>query len=69
MVITSHNQTPPNQELIAFLKTKIGLTEDDISLGLRQAKIEQAPLPIVLWTFGILSLSQYQEVLNWEESR
>ena len=30
------------------------------------AELEQAPLPIVLWSFGLLNLLQYQEVLEWQ---
>ena len=66
MIITSHPQSEINSKLIKFLKQKIGLTDSAINLGLRQSKIEQAPLPIILWSFGLLSLKQYQEVLKWE---
>ncbi len=45
----------------------MGLSESAINLGLRQAEIEQAPLPIVLWSFGLLTLSQFQIVLDWQE--
>ena len=68
MIITSHSQPETNPKLIKFLKQKIGLTDSAINLGLRQSKIEQAPLPIILWSFGLLSLKQYQEVLKWESN-
>ena len=68
MIITSHTQPKPNPALIKFLQTKLDLTEDALRLGLRQEELEQAPLPIVLWSFGLLNLSQYQEVLNWEKN-
>ncbi len=65
MVITSQKQTPASKELIEFLQSKIGLSDNAINLGLKQSELEQAPLPIVLWSFGLLNLSQYQEVLDW----
>ncbi len=69
LVLCSHPQPPDSQELLNFLRLKIGLSENAIDLGLKQARLEQAPLPIILWTFGLLSLSQYQEVLDWEKDR
>ncbi len=42
------------------------LSENEINLGIRQSELEQAPLPIILWSFGIISLEQYQQILDWE---
>jgi len=44
----------------------MGLSDNAINLGLRQAALEQAPLPVVLWSFGLLNLNQYQDVLSWQ---
>lgn len=66
MVISSHSQPEVSPQLIEFLQQKLGLSENALNLGLRQAELEQAPLPIVLWSFGLLSLTQYQQVLDWE---
>ena len=67
MILTSHNQPEPSGKLINYLQQKIGLSEKAIELGVRQSNIEQAPLPIILWSFGLLSLNQYQQVLNWQK--
>lgn len=67
MVITSHKQPAGSSKLLEYLQQKIGLSDKALNLGIRQAEIEQAPLPIVLWSFGLLSLSQYQKVLDWEK--
>ena len=66
MIFTTHPQKFQDTELIIFLKQKIGLSEKAIQLGLRQSEFEQAPLAIVLWSFGLVTLDQYQEILNWE---
>ena len=47
----------------------MGLSDNAINLGLRQAALEQAPLPVVLWSFGLLNLSQYQDVLDWQNEQ
>jgi len=69
VVITSHQQPSASPHLLQFLQQKLGLSENALNLGMRQAKLEQAPLPIVLWSFGLLSLDQYQQVLNWENDQ
>ena len=67
MVITSHNQPSPSTSLLNYLQQNIGLSKKAMELGIRQSELEQAPLPIVLWSFGLLSLKQYQQVLDWEK--
>ena len=69
MVLSSHTQPKASPQLLNFLQQKLGLTENAINLGLRQSEIEQAPLPIVLWSFGLLSLAQFQQVLEWESEQ
>ena len=58
-------RSPPSPLLLQFLRERLGLSEKALELGQRQAELEQAPLPVVLWSFGLLSLSQYQQVLDW----
>lgn len=65
MVFSSNPQPLASPQMLRFLREKLGLSENALALGQRQAEIEQAPLPVVLWSFGLLSLPQYQELLDW----
>ncbi len=69
MVMTSHQQPPPPDNLLQFLQRKLGLSASALELGQRQAELEQAPLPIVLWSFGLLSLSQLEQVFDWQNAQ
>ena len=69
MVMSSQRQPPATDALLQFLQRRLGLSPSAIELGLRQAELEQAPLPIVLWSFGLLSLSQLEEVFDWQNSQ
>ena len=69
MVVRSHSQPAASKELQDFLLARLGLSSNALNLGLRQAELEQAPLPIVLWSFGLLSLEQLQQVLDWENNQ
>lgn len=68
MVISNCRQPPPPAELLTFLRHQIGLSESALELGLRQASLEQAPLPAVLWRYGLITLEQLDRVLSWQES-
>ena len=65
MVFSSNPQPQASPQMLRFLREKLGLSENALALGQRQAEIEQAPLPVVLWSFGLLNLLQYQELLDW----
>ena len=69
MVLCSHRQPPPADPLLQFLQRRLGLSPSALELGQRQAELEQAPLPIVLWSFGLLSLNQLEEVFDWQNSQ
>lgn len=65
MVFSSDPQPQASPLLLKYLRERLGLSDNALQLGQRQAEIEQAPLPVVLWSFGLLNLAQYQEVLDW----
>ena len=66
MVITSSPQTPPSDALLRQLRQELGLSDSALGLGLRQAELEQAPLPVVLWRFGLINLEQLDQLFAWQ---
>ena len=66
MVMSSERQPPATDALLQFLQRRLGLSPSALELGQRQAELEQAPLPIVLWSFGLLSLQQLEDVFDWQ---
>ena len=69
MVMSSQRQPPATEALLHFLQRRLGLSPSAMELGQRQAELEQAPLPIVLWSFGLLSLQQLEDVFDWQNSQ
>ena len=69
MVISSQRQPPATDALLQFLQRRLGLSPSALELGQRQAELEQAPLPIVLWSFGLLSLQQLEDVFDWQNTQ
>ena len=69
MVISSGSPPPPPpQALLRYLRSQLGLSESALALGIRQAQLEQAPLAVVLWRFGLSSLQQLEQVLQWQDA-
>ena len=69
MVMSSQRQPPATDVLLQFLQRRLGLSPSALELGQRQAELEQAPLPIVLWSFGLLSLQQLEDVFDWQNTQ
>lgn len=69
MVISSSPQPPPPSALIRFLRNQLGVSDSALELGIRQSSLEQAPLAVVLWRFGLISLEQYIQLLDWQDGR
>tara|TARA_Y100001968_G_C19306028_1_gene691668 strand:+ start:820 stop:1029 length:210 start_codon:yes stop_codon:yes gene_type:complete len=65
MIFTNNPQTRPSKELCEFIVNELGLTVEALELGIKQSILENSPLPIVLWNFGLINLNQYQELLDW----
>ncbi len=69
MVFPTSPQSLPASELVRYLRQDLGLSENSLNLGLKQAQLEQAPLPVVLWRFGLISLEQLDQVLAWQDTQ
>ena len=69
MVMFSKRHPPATDALLQFLQLRLGLSPSALDLGQRQAELEQAPLPIVLWSFGLLSLQQLEDVFDGQNSQ
>jgi hypothetical protein len=68
MVLSSSPQSLPPQALLRYLRQQIGLSESALALGIKQSQLEQAPLPVVLWRYGLISLEQLEQVLSWQDT-
>ena len=69
MVISSSPQPLPPPSLLLYLRNQLGLSDSALELGIRQSQQEQAPLAVVLWRYGLISLEQYTQLLDWQDAR
>ncbi len=65
MIHTSNSINPPSDELCDFIINKIGISNSALDLGVKRCSLENSPLPIVMWSYGLITLSQMNTILTW----
>jgi len=65
MINTSDSINPPSDELCKFIIDKLGISQGALELGIKRSCLENSPLPIVMWSYGLISLNQLKIILSW----
>ena len=67
MINTINSINPPSDELCNFIIDKLGISQSALELGMKRSTLENSPLPIVMWSFGLITLSQLKIILSWQK--
>ena len=67
MINTSKPIQPPSEDLCDFIVYKLGISQSALELGIKRSSLENSPLPVVMWSYGLLSLLQLKIVLSWQK--
>ena len=54
-----------SKEIIIYLKNEIGLNESSIELGLKLSTRNNTPLPILLWSYGMLTIEELDKLYSF----
>ena len=54
-----------SKNLLIYLVNEIGLDESSIELGLKLSLKNNAPLPILLWSYGMLTIEELDELYSF----
>jgi len=65
MINTCDSINPPSDELCNFIIDKVGISQGALELGIKRSCLENSPLPIVMWSYGLITLSQLKIILLW----
>tara|TARA_Y100001968_G_scaffold322564_1_gene358845 strand:+ start:1602 stop:1811 length:210 start_codon:yes stop_codon:yes gene_type:complete len=68
MINTSKPINKPSDELCEFIIDKLGVSKNALELGIKRSYLENSPLPIVMWSYGLLSDTQLKMTLSWQKS-
>jgi len=66
MINTSKPINKPSDELCDFIVDKLGISHSALELGLKRSCLENSPLPIVMWSYGLVNLTQLNQILSWQ---
>ena len=53
------------KEMIIYLINKLGLEESSIELGLKLSIKNKTPIPILLWSYGMLSIEELDKLYSF----
>ena len=54
-----------SREMINYLMDEVGLEESSIELGLKLSKKNNTPLPILLWSYGMLTMEELDKLYSF----
>ena len=54
-----------SREMIIYLFNEIGLEEASIELGIRLSEKNNTPLPILLWSYGMLTIEELDKLYSF----
>ena len=54
-----------SKEMIIYLINEVGLEESSIELGLKLSIKNKTPLPILLWSYGMLTIEELDKLYSF----
>ena len=54
-----------SREMIIYLFNVVGLDESSIELGIKLSIKNNAPLPILLWSYGMLTIEELDKLYSF----
>ncbi|PLZ88129.1 DUF2949 domain-containing protein [Fischerella thermalis CCMEE 5198] len=54
---------------IDFLQNELELSSGDIAVALRKRELENGPLPMLLWQYGLVDIEQLERIFDWLEEQ
>ena len=69
MINTTNSINPPSEELCNFIIQKLNISERALELGVKRCIFENSPLPIVMWSYGLITIYQLKIILVWLKDR
>ena len=54
-----------SKEMIFYLFNEVGLKESSIELGLKLSIKNNTPLPILLWSYGMLTIEELDKLYSF----
>ena len=56
-------------KFIAFLEEELSLSNDSLEIVRRATEEQPAPIPMVLWQYGLVTLEELDKIYDWLYSK
>jgi hypothetical protein len=56
-------------KFIQFLKEELSLSNDSIEIVQRAVEEQPAPIPMILWQYGLVTLEELDRIYDWLHSK
>lgn len=60
--------TTLQDRLVAFLENDLSISRDAISIVLRRKESDASLIPVILWQYGLINITQLSQILDWLET-
>ena len=67
MINSNKPINPPSDILCDFIIDKLSISQSALELGIKRSSLENSPLPIVMWSYGLITLTQLNLILSWQK--
>lgn len=61
------NESTQKSRLLQFLNQELEIPYASINLALHNSQLSYGSLPMLLWQYGLISLSQLDQIFQWQE--
>jgi hypothetical protein len=58
-----------NTQLIQFLHYELAVSSAEINVLLRHPEQDYAPLPMIIWQYGLITLEQLAQIFDWLDAQ
>jgi hypothetical protein len=56
-------------KFIDFLQSEFALSTVDIAVALRKHELDNSPLAMLLWQYGLVDIQQLERIFDWLEEQ
>ena len=57
------------KEFCQFLQDELAVSPDELTIAIGRRKQTTDPLPMLLWQYGFITLSQLQTIFDWLKNK
>jgi Protein of unknown function (DUF2949) len=69
LILNQEAAMSSNTQFIHFLQHEMAISTAEIDVLLRHPEQAHAPLPMLLWQYGLITLQQLTQIFDWLEAQ